>query len=207
MRAPQVKGLFLSGGQSQRMGTDKALLSYDGRQTEIERWKNIFDGLGLPLYWSQRPGQYTEGLFPSLPRLVDQNPGAGPLAALMSAHQQAPESAWLVLACDWPLLRSADILHLLQNRRPEMPVTTYVYQGRREPLCSLYEPAFLQDAEQAWQAGQQSLYRLLEASAAWEVCPLNAARFINANDPAARQQSEETVRKRSSRSHPHQSDH
>ncbi|WP_141735825.1 molybdenum cofactor guanylyltransferase [Oligoflexus tunisiensis] len=195
MNTPQVKGLFLSGGQSQRMGQDKSLLCYRGHETEIERWKRHFDELGLPFHWSQRPHQYPATLFPSITRLIDQNPGAGPLGALITAHQHDPEAAWLVLACDWPLLEGTDVARLLQARHPDFPVTVAMHQDRRQPLFALYEPVFLAQAAVAWQAGEQSLNRLLQAAVAWEVSGWEAERFLNANDPDARAQVEAWVRR------------
>jgi len=207
MSAPQVKGLFLSGGQSQRMGADKALLRYRAAQTEVERWNHIFDGLGLPFFWSQRPGQYPLELYPHIPRLMDETPGSGPLGALVSAHRLDPASAWLVLACDWPLLGAADMVHLLENRRPDLLATSYIHEGRLQPLCSLYEPRFLRLAEAAWQAGQQSLHRLLESAETMKLAGFDGQRFLNANDPEARRQGEAAVRQLESQNHLHRNAH
>lgn len=207
MGVPQVKGLFLSGGQSQRMGTDKGLIRYADRTSEIERWKAIFDALALPFFWSQRPGQYPLELFPHMTRLVDQTPGSGPLGALISAHRLAPQDAWLVLACDWPLLGEEDIRYLLEKRNPQLDVTSYVHEGHRQPLCSLYEPRFLEHAARAWESGERSLARLLQAANAGELSALDDGRFLNVNDPILRLQVEEQIRMLPSPRHPHQNGH
>jgi molybdopterin-guanine dinucleotide biosynthesis protein A len=207
MSVPPVKGLLLSGGQSRRMGTDKGLLCYANGTSEVERWEAIFDALAVPFFWSQRPGQYPYDLFPHITRIVDQNPGSGPLGALMSAYRLHPGNAWLVLACDWPLLGLEDIRYLLEQRHPERTVTSYVHEGRRQPLCSLYEPEFLQQAALDWEAGQQSLSHLLQAADAWELSVFDAKRFLNVNDPTMRQQVEEEIRKVPSPVHPNQNDH
>ncbi len=207
MDVPKVKGLLLSGGQSQRMGSDKGLLCYAGGTSEIERWKAIFDSLAVPFFWSQRPGQYPLDLFPHIPRIVDQNPGAGPLGAVISAHLEAPHHAWLVLACDWPLLGKDDLNHLLKQRRPEFTATCYVHQGQRQPLCSLYEPRFLETAARAWVMGERSLARILQASETWELSALDAQRFVNVNDPVMRRTVEEQIRTLPFPHHSHQSDH
>jgi molybdopterin-guanine dinucleotide biosynthesis protein A len=187
MNQPRVQGLFLSGGQSSRMGTDKALLDYDAGVPELVRWKVIFDALAVPFYWSQRPQQYPDEVLPHIMRIVDENPASGPLGALLSAHHYDPEAAWLVLACDWPLLGASDLQHLLQHRLPERAATSYVHEGYRQPLFSLYEPCFLRTAAKAWEEGQQSLQYLLQASDAWEVAARNPEKFINVNDPVQRE--------------------
>jgi molybdopterin-guanine dinucleotide biosynthesis protein A len=204
MTAPQVKGLFLSGGQSQRMGSDKGLLRYRGDQSEIERWEGIFNGLALPFYWSQRPGQYPQELLPGITRLIDQKPGSGPLGAVVSAWHEDPAAAWLVLACDWPLLDDEDVQYLLKERRPDKLATVHTLQGRRQPLFCIYEPLFLQKAAEAWNAGQQSLDRLLQAVDVWELPVLDEGRFLNVNDPTLREQVEKQIRSALSRDHPHQ---
>ncbi|HET9239788.1 MAG TPA: NTP transferase domain-containing protein [Oligoflexus sp.] len=207
MNQPRVQGLFLSGGQSSRMGTDKALLEYAAGSPEVLRWKASFDSLSLPFYWSQRPGQYPDGFLPQIMRVMDQNPASGPLGALLSAHHQDPDAAWLVLACDWPLLGASDIQHLLKQRHPERAATTYLHEGFRQPLFSVYEPGFLRTAAEAWDRGQQSLYRLLHASDAWEVAVLDAGKFLNANDPDQRAQVLTQIRTGLSPHHFRQSDH
>jgi molybdopterin-guanine dinucleotide biosynthesis protein A len=183
----RVHGLFLSGGQSSRMGTDKALLDYGAGVPEVVRWKAVFDKLSLPFHWSQRPGQYPADVLPDIARIFDQSPDSGPLGAVLSAYHQVPEAAWLVLACDWPLLGASDVQHLLKQRQPERAATSYVHEGRRQPLFTIYEPRFLRTAAEAWEAGQQSLQRLLQASDAWDVAPQDAAGFLNVNDPLQRE--------------------
>lgn len=188
MIRPRVHGLFLSGGQSSRMGMDKALLDYGAGVPEVVRWKTVFDQLAVPFHWSQRPGQYAADVLPDIVRILDQNPASGPLGALLSAYHHDPEAAWLVLACDWPLLGASDLQHLLSERQPERAATTYVHEGRRQPLFTIYEPRFLRAAAEAWEGGQQSLQRLLQASDAWDVAPRDAAGFLNVNDPLQREQ-------------------
>jgi len=170
------------------MGADKALLEYDVGVPELLRWKAIFDELAVPFYWSQRPGQYADDFRPCILRIVDQNPAFGPLGALLSAHQRDPDAAWLVLACDWPLLGVSDLQHLLDQRHPERAATSYVHEGYRQPLFSLYEPRFLRTAVKAWEGGQRSLQRLLQASDAWEVAVCDAGNFLNVNNPLQREQ-------------------
>jgi molybdopterin-guanine dinucleotide biosynthesis protein A len=194
MNQPRVQGLFLSGGQSSRMGTDKALLEYDAGVPELVRWKAIFDELAVPFYWSQRPRQYPDDVLPHIIRIVDKNPASGPLGALLSAYQYDPEAAWLVLACDWPLLGVSDLQHLLEHRHPERAATSYVHEGFRQPLFSIYEPRFLQTAAKAWEGDQRSLQRLLLASDAWDVAVRNPEKFLNANDPVQMEQALTRIR-------------
>ncbi|MCX6129680.1 MAG: NTP transferase domain-containing protein, partial [Proteobacteria bacterium] len=110
-----LKVLFLSGGLSQRMGRDKTMLDYSG-QTEVQRWWQIFDRLELAYLWSIRPNQYDASLWPAVPRLLDLEPGQGPMAVLLAAHQLQPDLAWLLIACDWPLLGQSQVQQLIDAR-------------------------------------------------------------------------------------------
>jgi len=184
---PEINVLFLSGGMSQRMGSDKALLDYAG-VSELCRWKTVFGDLGLPFYWSQRPGQYPLAMLPEIERILDKLPGDGPLAALLSAFERNPSIAWLVLACDWPLLGTEDLISLLQAREPEAWATAFIMEGRPEPLCTIYEPKFYLPAKAAFALGQRSLYRLLTDARLKPVTPRAASLLLNANDPTSRQQ-------------------
>ena len=54
-----------------------------------------------------------------------------------------PDAAWLVLACDLPLLDQQTLGHLLRSRRRERQATAYrsSHDGLPEPLCAIYEPS------------------------------------------------------------------
>ncbi len=192
LEIPEINGLFLSGGMSQRMGLDKALLDYAG-VSELCRWKAVLDDLGLPFYWSQRPGQYPPAMLPEIERVLDQVPGQGPMAALLSAFERDPCRGWLVLACDWPLLGAEDLVSLLQAREPEAWATAFITEGRFEPLCTLYEPKFYLPAKSAFEQGQRSLSRLLLDLRVKPVTPRASSLFLNANDPTSRAQAKQKI--------------
>jgi molybdopterin-guanine dinucleotide biosynthesis protein A len=74
--------------------------------------------------------------------LPDSFVGLGPMGAILSAFRQAPNCAWLVVACDLPLLDEAAIRFLVENRDPSAIATAYrsPESGFPEPLVAIWEP-------------------------------------------------------------------
>src|SRR4051812_1185041 len=66
----------------------------------------------------------------------------GPLGAIVTALENDPSCAWLVVACDLPLLDASTIQYLIQNRNPDVIATTYEspFDGLPEPLVTIWEP-------------------------------------------------------------------
>ncbi len=66
----------------------------------------------------------------------------GPAAGILAALDEDPDVAWLVVACDLPLLDSKTLGHLVDNRNPKRVATAYrsSYDDLPEPLCAIYEP-------------------------------------------------------------------
>jgi molybdenum cofactor guanylyltransferase len=124
------------------MGRDKATLSYGDGPTQLERVMALLEGLVARAYVSVRAEQSTEPVRARFPQIADAHPGLGPIAGLLAAQARHPEAAWLVLACDLPLLDRATLEHLLRERSPERAATAYrsSQDGLPEPLCAIYEP-------------------------------------------------------------------
>lgn len=141
MDAP-VYGLVLAGGRSSRMRADKAALAYQG-QTQLERAMALLDALLPRAFVSVRPDQADDPLRARFARIVDRHENIGPLAGVLAAQAEHPQAAWLVLACDLPLLDRASLEHLLRARDPARLATAYrsSHDGLPEPLCAIYEPA------------------------------------------------------------------
>jgi molybdopterin-guanine dinucleotide biosynthesis protein A len=141
MSAP-LYGLVLAGGRSTRMQRDKATLSYQGR-SQLERAVELVRPLVVRAFVSVRADQVSEPSRARFERIVDRHEGLGPIAGIAAAQAEHPDAAWLVLACDLPLLDAATLAHLVWARRPERLATAYrsSHDSLPEPLCAIYEPA------------------------------------------------------------------
>jgi molybdopterin-guanine dinucleotide biosynthesis protein A len=124
------------------MRRDKAALEYAGR-SQLERAVELITPLVERVFVSVRPDQTGDPLRARFSQIVDSGEVAGPIAGIMAAQSRHPDAAWLVLACDLPLLDPETLQHLLRSRRPERQATAYrsSHNGLPEPLCAIYEPS------------------------------------------------------------------
>ncbi len=74
--------------------------------------------------------------------LVDSVDGAGPIVAILSALKAHPDKAWLVVACDLPLLDKDTLQYLVDNRNTSTIATTFrsPFDQLPEPLITIWEP-------------------------------------------------------------------
>ena len=140
--APPLYGLVLAGGRSARMGRDKASLTYGDRTPQLERAMSLLAPHVVRAYVSVRADQGADPLRARFAQIPDTIENLGPIAGLVAAQAQHPEVAWLVLACDLPLLDEETLLGLLRGRAPEREATAFrsSHDGLPEPLCAIYEP-------------------------------------------------------------------
>ncbi len=107
-RSPSVHGVVLAGGQSSRMGTDKAILSLSGRPL-IERAIDILNRVELPASIS---GSRVD-LSRWAPVLSDIEPPHGPLTGICSALGNLTAQWMVLLTVDMPLVPSSLIKSML----------------------------------------------------------------------------------------------
>src|ERR1700761_2548072 len=140
-RAP-LYGLLLSGGASQRMRQDKAALAYRGEPQLLRAWR-LLESVTERAFVSVRDNQREDSLRAGLPQIVDSYDAIGPAAGILSAQDRHPEAAWLVLACDLPLLDSKTLQRLIDARDPHADATVFnsSHDGLPEPLCAIWEPS------------------------------------------------------------------
>jgi molybdenum cofactor guanylyltransferase len=141
-KSPPLFGLVLAGGRSTRMGRDKATLSYGDDTPQLERAVALLKRHVAQVFVSVRADQAADPLRARFAQIKDTHENIGPIAGLLAAQSQHPEAAWLVLACDLPLLDDASLAHLVAGRDTARAATAYrsSHDGLPEPLCAIYEP-------------------------------------------------------------------
>lgn len=140
--AAPLYGLVLAGGRSTRMQSDKAALEYAGR-SQLERAVELISPLVERVFVSVRADQRNDPLRARFEQIVDSGEVEGPIAGIVAAQLRHPDAAWLVLACDLPLLDRQTLEHLVRSRHPGRQATAYrsSHDGLPEPLCAIYEPS------------------------------------------------------------------
>lgn len=140
----ELRGLILAGGQSRRLGQDKAALEFGGR-SQLERATDLLGERLDHVHLSVRAGRFRNTVRFDHQLIFDLYDNLGPAAGILSAHRAFPEVAWVVLACDMPLVDGAIIGALIEQRDPRKAATVFANSrdGLPEPLCAIYEPVTL----------------------------------------------------------------
>ena len=155
----KLYGLVLSGGKSTRMGTDKGLIEYHG-VPQREYLYNLLSQVCEDTFISLREEQQAE-LPVTMKTIIDLNEFKGPYNGLLSAHKKYPEVAWLVLACDLPLMDLDALKELISQRDSTKQATAFALKENPlpEPLCAIWEPQALQQSIEYLESGNGSCPR------------------------------------------------
>ena len=137
-----VFGLVLAGGESRRMGRDKATLRRAG-QSQLAYVVHLLDEVVERTFVSARAEQRDDTERSRFEQIVDRYQGLGPVAGILSAMDEYPDVDWLVLACDLPNIDAPTLTNLLAKRSSDKPFSAYKsnYDGLPEPLCAIYTAA------------------------------------------------------------------
>ncbi len=177
-------GLILTGGQSKRMGKDKALLDYCGQPYTLHLYQ-LMQNYCQQVYLSARPGQWMGTPLASLPTLEDQLSSVGPISGLLTAFGTHPDINWLVIACDLMQVQTSTIEYLLANYQETTIATCYTNsdQGFPEPLCAIYTPQAIRIFTQAYQAGIYCPVKILKDHLCTLIKAPNPKDLTNINTP------------------------
>lgn len=156
-RDATLGAVILAGGQSRRMGQNKALLRpHPAAPRLIESVLQAVSPLADPILLSTNTPEIYAWL--GLPTVADHSPGAGPLAGLEAALTAMPRVWVLLLACDMPCL-APDLLRFLADQRDtdQDAVIPRDTAGQLQPLCALYRSTCLPIIRQALADGQRQM--------------------------------------------------
>ncbi|MDP8977916.1 MAG: molybdenum cofactor guanylyltransferase, partial [Actinomycetota bacterium] len=128
-----MTGLVLAGGDSTRMGRDKALLRLGGR-TLVERAVAVLADCCDPVLVASGDGRRLPG--PGVEQVADRS-GAGPLAGILGGLERSPHPLVAVVAVDMPYASAAVLRALAAQWRGEPAVVPSV-AGRLEPLHAVW---------------------------------------------------------------------
>ncbi len=96
-----LNGLVLAGGQSRRMGHDKALLLREGR-SQLAFAVELLQEQLQDVFVSTRAGQGDESERKRYPQIVDAYDDLGPMAGILTALEAYPQKDWLGVAGGLP---------------------------------------------------------------------------------------------------------
>lgn len=151
-----ITAVILAGGQSRRLGRDKAVEPFDGEPLIRRVIRRACEGVSarevvvvvadparadaLPLGVNHRTA-------------VDVFPDCGSLGGIYTGLDAAPTDWCLVTACDMPFL-SAPLLAHMAGLREGVDAVVPMVEGRPEPTHALYTRRCLPAIESRLRAGQ-----------------------------------------------------
>jgi molybdopterin-guanine dinucleotide biosynthesis protein A len=142
---PNVTGVILAGGQSSRMGSNKALLPFQGGRFIEAIYRQFSELFPEVLLVTNNPEQYT---FLPCRKVADIYPGLGALAGLHAGLYHAANPHIFAAACDMPWLNSA-LIRRLAALRHDCDVVIPQGENGLEPLHALYGKTCLGPMEES----------------------------------------------------------
>jgi molybdopterin-guanine dinucleotide biosynthesis protein A len=136
MRDEQIGGFILAGGESSRMGRDKALLELDGAPLIVRVARLLGSVAGRPVIIGA-PERLSQLGFDVV---ADDFPAAGPLGGIATALR-ASRAQWnLIVACDLPYLTKTWLEYLVARGQSSAGDAVLPMNERgAEPLCAMYQ--------------------------------------------------------------------
>jgi len=136
---PELYGLVMAGGESRRMGENKAFIVYH-KKPQVYEAITLLNKICRNVFISCKK-EHGNLFNTNISLIHDLDSAKGPMAGILAAFQQYPDKAWLVLPCDLPFIDLELVKYLLTKRVPGRPVTLFSSEGGRiEPLVSIWEP-------------------------------------------------------------------
>jgi molybdopterin-guanine dinucleotide biosynthesis protein A len=160
----EVEGFILVGGESRRMGREKARLLLNGQSfveliaRELSTTTSSIKVVGDKAFQSETFPQIEIKVAP------DIFPKWGALGGVHAALSACSASWALVVACDFPFVTS-DLFASLEGLRGDFDAVAPIQEdGIPQPLCTLYrvEPC-LHQAEQLIKSGERKPIALLQS--------------------------------------------
>lgn len=192
---PQLNGLVLAGGKSQRMGSPKDKMNWHGKEQRYYA-ADLLASFCDEVFISCRQDQL-ENFDPNYNALTDTFLNMGPFGGILSALRSQRDAAWLVVACDLPLLDEKSLEFLIENRNIEKAATTYEspFDGLPEPLITIWEPKSYPLLLNFLGSGITCPRKVLINSDTLILKPGNPDSLMNVNTPEDREKAQEILRK------------
>jgi len=152
----QITGIILAGGQSARMGKDKALLQIDGR-TLLERALEICNPVCTVVLISSNNPEHEKYGYSIIP---DEIKNCGPIGGIYSSLKKS-DSVWnFVLSVD-SVFVEPEFVGFLISEIGNFDAIIPVHENGKEPLIALYNKNCITAIETAINSGDFKLQHFL----------------------------------------------
>ena len=130
-----ITGIILAGGKSSRMGTEKGLILYKNKpfvEHIIEAMNPLVDNI---IIISNNKAYKSFG-FRCYEDLIKNT---GPLAGIYTGLRYSKTDNNLIVSCDIPLIKTAVLQKLIDQKNDTSEVIQLQSQGKNMPLIALYK--------------------------------------------------------------------
>lgn len=193
---PPLNGLVLAGGKSTRMGENKAQIKWHGSEQQYHA-ADMLNEFCEEVYISCKTEE-EKHIDKSYSCLPDTFLNMGPLGGILSALRSQRDRAWLVVACDLPLLNSETIEFLVSSRSAQLIATTFEspHDGLPEPLITIWEPSSYLTLLEFLALGVTCPRKVLMNAATDILTPLYPETLMNVNTPDDARKAKEILNNR-----------
>jgi molybdopterin-guanine dinucleotide biosynthesis protein A len=198
---PVLNGLVLAGGKSIRMGYDKGLIAWHEKEQQYFV-ADLLKSLCNEVYISCRHDQQ-KMIDTKYQTVTDTFTGLGPYGAILSAFREKPDVAWMVVACDLPLLDIDTLQYLKDNRNISSTATAFEnpYNNLPEPLITIWEPKSYPDLLSFLSQGYTCPAKVLRNSDTTILKIKNPEALTNVNTKEELGKVQQVLRKKSATNH------
>jgi molybdopterin-guanine dinucleotide biosynthesis protein A len=182
-----LSAVLLAGGESRRMGRDKATMELDGEPMWQRQFRILRALKPERIFVSARTAP------PWLPNdvelLLDDPPSRGPLSGLTKALAASRTTHVMTLAVDMPFMTAEELRRLCRLADEDCGVVPEIAK-RAEPLAAIYPQKVLLDFAAALRGSDfsmQTLVRKLAATAKVRLLPIgdeSVHLYENVNEPS-----------------------
>lgn len=164
--------LILAGGESQRMGTNKAFLCYHNKKPQIdylyEFFKAFFNDVRISARYDAAALAYKKYSV-----ILDHEDCRGPIAGLRAAINEVSDKNILLMAIDYPNICDTDIFRLInESTTHDLDAVCYINkEGIKVPVIAWINKRSFERLKEFISKGGTSLRRFLDSISTKELVP------------------------------------
>ena len=181
-----ISAMVLAGGQSRRMGRDKALIEYEGRPIiahVIDTLRALSNDIVIISNRLDAYGSFGARVVP------DYEPPSGPLGGIAVGLQAVQHDRAIVVACDMPFL-NVTLLRWLSDLAREFDAVVPQTGDEFEPLHAIYRKACFRPIVERLERGERRVISFFAdvrvravSEAEWRAIDPAGRSLVNLNTP------------------------
>ena len=149
----EITGFILAGGDSKRMGVNKALLKV-GNKTIIERSRDLMQNIFEKVFLSTN--DFETYMFLNIPMIADIYKNLGPLSGIHAGLVTSETNKNFFLSCDLPLMPE-EMIRYIAEYKTKSDVLIASASGRSQYLCGIYNKSLIPTIEDILQSSNNSI--------------------------------------------------